>query len=109
MFFVSVPYLLGYWETVLDEMSVSFSLPPQCILRENPSHPGGQWLPGAHLNPAKNCLSLNGKRTLDDGMVMWRDEGDDKLPVRKMTLKELCTEVWYDSFHVSHSFEVDVC
>ncbi|XP_057465616.1 hexanoyl-CoA synthase [Actinidia eriantha] len=83
-----------YWETVLDEMSVSFSLPPQCILRENPSHPGGQWLPGAHLNPAKNCLSLNGKRTLDDGMVIWRDEGDDKLPVRKMTLKELRTEVW---------------
>ncbi|PSR95738.1 Acyl-activating enzyme 17, peroxisomal like [Actinidia chinensis var. chinensis] len=36
----------------------------------------------------------NGKRTLDDGMVMWRDEGDDKLPVRKMTLKELRTEVW---------------
>ena len=93
----------------MDEMSVSFSLPPQCILRENPSHPGGQWLPGAHLNPAKNCLSLNGKRTLDDGMVIWRDEGDDKLPVRKMTLKELRTEVWYDSFHVSHSFEVDVC
>ncbi|KAF5957753.1 hypothetical protein HYC85_004978 [Camellia sinensis] len=81
-----------YWKTLLDEISVSFSVPPQCILRENQSHPGGQWLPGAHLNPTKNCLSLNGKRTLDDIMVIWRDERDDKMPVNKMTLKELCTE-----------------
>ncbi|CAL5326987.1 unnamed protein product [Camellia sinensis] len=75
------------------KFSVSNPEPPQCILRENQSHPGGQWLPGAHLNPAKNCLSLNGKRTLDDIMVIWRDEGDDKMPVNKMTLKELRTEV----------------
>lgn len=90
-----------YWKTVLDEISVSFSVPPQCILRENQSHPGGQWLPGAHLNPAKNCLSLNGKKTLDDIMVIWRDEGDDKMPVNKMTLKELRTEVWL----VAHALE----
>ncbi|KAI8018573.1 putative acyl-activating enzyme 17, peroxisomal [Camellia lanceoleosa] len=91
-----------YWKTVLDEISVSFSVPPQCILRENQSHPGGQWLPGAHLNPAKNCLSLNGKKTLDDIMVIWRDEGDDKMPVNKMTLKELRTEVWL----VAHALEI---
>ncbi|KAI8028645.1 putative acyl-activating enzyme 17, peroxisomal [Camellia lanceoleosa] len=90
-----------YWKTILDEISVSFSVPPQCILRENQSHPGGQWLPGAHLNPAKNCLSLNGKRTLDDIMVIWCDEGDDKMPVNKMTLKELRTEVWL----VAHALE----
>lgn len=90
-----------YWKTVLDEISVSFSVPPQCILCENQSHPGGQWLPGAHLNPAKNCLSLNGKKTLDDIMVIWRDEGDDKMPVNKMTLKELRTEVWL----VAHALE----
>lgn len=90
-----------YWKTVLDEISVSFSVPPQCILRENQSHPGGQWLPGAHLNPAKNCLSLNGKKTLDDVMVIWRDEGDDKMPINKMTLKELRTEVWL----VAHALE----
>ncbi|KAA8542327.1 hypothetical protein F0562_023537 [Nyssa sinensis] len=89
-----------FWKTVLDELSVSFSVPPQCILRDNPSaeshlsHPGGQWLPGAYVNPAKNCLRLNGKRTLDDIMVIWRDEGDDEMPVNKMTLKELWTEVW---------------
>ncbi|KAA8541138.1 hypothetical protein F0562_025116 [Nyssa sinensis] len=89
-----------YWKTVLDEMSVSFSVPPQCILRENPSeesllsHPGGHWLPGAYVNPAENCLSLNGKRTLDDIVLIWHDEGDDEKPVNKMTLKELRTEVW---------------
>ncbi|GMP33155.1 hypothetical protein CsSME_00006599 [Camellia sinensis var. sinensis] len=99
IFSVSNPEV--YWKTVLDEISVSFSVPPQCILRENQSHPGGQWLPGAHLNPAKNCLSLNGKKTLDDIMVIWRDEGDDKMPVNKMTLKELRTEVWL----VAHALE----
>lgn len=77
---------------------MSFSVPPQCILREDSSHPGGQWLPGAHLNPARNCLSLNGNRTLDDVMIVWRDEGEDTLPLKKMTLNELRTEVWYDSF-----------
>lgn len=95
-----------YWKTVLDEISVSFSVPPQCILRENQSHPGGQWLPGAHLNPAKNCLSLNGKKTLDDIMVIWRDEGDDKMLVNKMTLKELRTEVWLVA-HALETLELD--
>lgn len=82
-------------------MNVSFSIPPQCILRENVSgerhfsHPGGEWLPGAFVNPANNCLSLNYKRNLDDSMVLWRDEGKDDLPINKMTLKELREEVWY--------------
>ncbi|XP_008244070.1 PREDICTED: probable acyl-activating enzyme 17, peroxisomal [Prunus mume] len=89
-----------YWKAVLDEMNASFSIPPQCILRENLSGdgqlsvPGGQWLPGAFGNPAKNCLSLNRKRSLNDTMVIWRDEGNDDLPLNKMTLKELHTEVW---------------
>lgn len=76
-------------------MSVSFSVPPQCILREEPSDPGGQWLPGAYVNPVKNCLSLNSKRNLDDIMVVWRDEGNDEMPVKKLTLRELRMEVWY--------------
>lgn len=89
-----------YWKTVFDEMNILFSVPPQCVLRENPSgetnlsDPGGQWLPGAFVNPAKNCLSLNGKRTLNDAMVIWRNEGDDDMPVNRMTLQELCSEVW---------------
>ncbi|KAL6177932.1 hypothetical protein ACLB2K_049453 [Fragaria x ananassa] len=89
-----------YWKTVLDDMNVLFSKPPQCILRENLSGdghlsvPGVQWLPGACVNPARNCLSLNSKRSLNDTMVIWRDEGKDDLPLNKMTLKELCAEVW---------------
>ncbi|KAM7475410.1 hypothetical protein LguiB_022653 [Lonicera macranthoides] len=84
----------AYWKTIFDEMSVSFSVPPQCILREEPSHPGGQWLPGAYVNPVKNCLNLNSKRNLDDITVVWRDEGNDEMPVKKLTLRELRREVW---------------
>ncbi|MBA0707714.1 hypothetical protein Golax_019742 [Gossypium laxum] len=88
-----------YWKTVLDEMCIDFSAPPNCILR-SPSeesltlNPGGKWLPGAFVNPAKNCLNVNSKRSLDDIVIRWRDEGDDDLPVKSMTLKELQTEVW---------------
>ncbi|GMY15415.1 probable acyl-activating enzyme 17, peroxisomal [Fagus crenata] len=89
-----------YWKTVLDEMSISFAVPPQCIIHESligeshSSYLGGQWLPGAFVNPAKNCLSLNSKRSLDDVMVIWRDEGDDVLPLNRMTLWEFRAEVW---------------
>ncbi|KAI3911137.1 hypothetical protein MKW92_005733 [Papaver armeniacum] len=96
-FSVSKPEV--YWQMVLDEMNISFSVPPICIFREHPteegrlSYPGGQWLPGAFLNSAENCLALNGKRCLDDIAVIWRDEGDDNLPLHLMTLKELQEEV----------------
>ncbi|XP_010262187.1 PREDICTED: probable acyl-activating enzyme 17, peroxisomal isoform X2 [Nelumbo nucifera] len=89
-----------YWKMVLDEMNISFSVPPSCILYEHTSegghlsYPGGQWLPGAILNCAENCLNLNGKRSLNDTMIIWRDEGDDNLPVKHMMLKQLRSEVW---------------
>ncbi|RZC74751.1 hypothetical protein C5167_050231 [Papaver somniferum] len=88
-----------YWQMVLDEMNISFSVPPICIFREHPmeegrlSYPGGQWLPGAFLNSAENCLALNGKRCLDDIAVIWRDEGHNNLPLHQMTLEELQEEV----------------
>lgn len=81
-------------------MNVSFSVPPQCILCEDTSHPGGKWLPGARLNPAKHCLSLNGKRTSNDIALIWRNEGEDEAPLGKMTLEELRSEVWYASLFV---------
>ncbi|KAL1291281.1 hypothetical protein HN51_059830 [Arachis hypogaea] len=89
-----------FWKNVLDEMNISFSTPPECILRENLlgesslSHPGGQWLPGASINPAKNCLVENAKRSLNDTAIIWRDENHDDLPVERMTFKELQEEVW---------------
>ncbi|WMV57972.1 hypothetical protein MTR67_051357 [Solanum verrucosum] len=82
-----------FWKTILEEMNISFSVPPECILRESPSHPGGQWLPGARVNPAKNCLSLR-KRTLSDVAIIWRSEGNDEAPVEKMTCQELRESVW---------------
>lgn len=95
-----------YWKTILDELSVSFSVPPQCILSENTSresslaNPGGQWLPGAYVNPAKTCLTLNCKRTLDDVVIRWRDEGNDDMPVSSLTLEELRSEVWLVAYAI---------
>lgn len=89
-----------YWKTALDEMNISFSKQPECILRDNPgedgssSYPSGQWLPGALINPAQNCLNLNGKRNLNDTVIIWRDELQDDLPLQRMTLEELRQEVW---------------
>lgn len=96
-----------YWKTILDELSVSFSVPPQCILSENTSresslaNPGGQWLPGAYVNPAKTCLTLNCKRTLDDVVIRWRDEGNDDMPVSSLTLEELRSEVWLVAYAIN--------
>lgn len=96
-----------YWKTILDEISVSFSVPPQCILSENTSregslaNPGGQWLPGAYVNPAKTCLTLNCKRTLDDVVIRWRDEGNDDMPVSSLTLQELRSEVWLVAYAIN--------
>lgn len=96
-----------YWKTILDEISVSFSVPPQCILSENTSresslaNPGGQWLPGAYVNPAKTCLTLNCKRTLDDVVIRWRDEGNDDMPVSSLTLEELRSEVWLVAYAIN--------
>jgi hypothetical protein len=95
---------------VLDEMNISFSKPPECILRDNPnedgssSYPSGQWLPGASINPAQNCLNLNGTRSLNDTVIIWRDELQDDLPLQRMTLEELRQEVWYatNSLSVCH-------
>ncbi|KAL2935726.1 putative acyl-activating enzyme 17 peroxisomal [Bienertia sinuspersici] len=83
-----------YWKCIFEEMGLSFTKPPHCILYENSSRPGGQWLPGCSLNPAEICLSLNAKRNLDSIAVLWRNEGEDHMPVNKMTLEELRREVW---------------
>lgn len=87
---------------MLDEMNILFSKPPECILRDDlpgddgpSSPPSGRWLPGASINPAQNCLNVNGKRGLNDTVIIWRDELHDDLPLQRMTLEELRQEVWY--------------
>lgn len=90
-----------YWRTVLDELDVSFSVPPKRILQEISSgesqstHPGDRWLPDASINPAKNCLTVNSRRSLSATVIIWREELHDDQPLHKMTLKELREEVWY--------------
>ncbi|GAB2209565.1 hypothetical protein Droror1_Dr00026784 [Drosera rotundifolia] len=83
-----------YWQSIFEEMGISFFNPPRCILHENPSYPGGQWLPGAVVNPAYSCLSLSGVRNGGDVAILWRDEEDDDLPVKKLTLDELRSKIW---------------
>ncbi|KAG6413779.1 hypothetical protein SASPL_126493 [Salvia splendens] len=90
-----------YWKTLFVKMGIRFSTPPECILREDPAEPGGIWLPSATSNPANNCLTLSDQRTLDDVAVIWRDEGDDELPLNKMSIKELRASVWL----VAHAIE----
>ncbi|XP_010497106.1 PREDICTED: probable acyl-activating enzyme 17, peroxisomal [Camelina sativa] len=92
----SVSHPEVYWKIVLDELNIVFSVAPKCILEKDTSgvNPGGNWLPGAYLNPARNCLTHGFKRRLDDVVIRWRDEGSDDLPVNTMTLLELRSHVW---------------
>lgn len=66
--------------------------------------PGGQWLPGAVFNPAKDCLSLDANRSLDDVAIICRDEGCDDLPLKRLTLGELRAEVWYITIYLISSY-----
>ncbi|XP_051115789.1 probable acyl-activating enzyme 17, peroxisomal [Andrographis paniculata] len=90
-----------YWKTLFGKMNVYFSVPPDCILLEDPTFLGGHWLPSATTNPASNCLRLSAERKLEDVVVIWRDEGDDNTPLKTMTLEELSKSVWL----VAHAIE----
>lgn len=79
----------AYWKMVFEEMGINFSVEPSCILRENDAYPGGEWLPGAVLNAAANCLTAKPGRSSDDVAIVWRDEGKDSEPLNFVTLEEL--------------------
>lgn len=103
MFFLFLFFFVEqvYWRTILDELNIKFSVPPKCVLEKDTSgdNPGGNWLPGAYLNPARNCLGNNGsKRSSDEVVIQWRNEGSDDLPINAMTLLELRSQVWYEKF-----------
>ncbi|KAI3787746.1 hypothetical protein L2E82_00130 [Cichorium intybus] len=100
----SVSHLEVFWKTILDEMNISFSVSPKAILVDDPSkenqllHPRGRWIPGAYVNPARNCLSLSSKRSSSDIAVIWRDEGNYETPVNTMTFEKLRSEVGLVAF-----------
>ncbi|GJM98913.1 hypothetical protein PR202_ga15965 [Eleusine coracana subsp. coracana] len=79
----------AYWKMVFEEMGIEFSVKPSCILRESDAYPGGEWLPGAVLNAAANCVTAKPGRNSDDVAIVWRDEGKDSDPLNYVTLEEL--------------------
>ncbi|RLM74247.1 putative acyl-activating enzyme 17, peroxisomal [Panicum miliaceum] len=83
----------AYWKTVFEDMGVEFSVEPSCIWRESGVYPGGEWLPGAELNAAANCLRAKPGRSSEDVAIVWRDEGKDSEPLNFMTLEELRKKV----------------
>ncbi|XP_006661184.2 probable acyl-activating enzyme 17, peroxisomal [Oryza brachyantha] len=83
----------AYWKMVFEEMGITFSVEPSCILRENDAYPGGEWLPGAVMNAAANCLAVKPGRNSDDVAIVWRDEGKDSEPLNFVTLEELRKKV----------------
>nr|CAB3453281.1 unnamed protein product [Digitaria exilis] len=83
----------AYWKMVFGDMGVEFSVVPSCIWRESDVYPGGEWLPGAELNAAANCLSPRPGRSSEDVAIVWRDEGKDSEPLNFMTLEELRKKV----------------
>ncbi|KAM0885980.1 hypothetical protein ACQ4PT_029982 [Festuca glaucescens] len=47
----------AYWKLVFEEMGITFSVEPSCILRDSDAYPGGEWLPGLVAN-ALDTLDL---------------------------------------------------
>ncbi|ONM54731.1 putative acyl-activating enzyme 17 peroxisomal [Zea mays] len=79
----------AYWKMVFEDMGIQFSVEPSCIWRENTAYPGGEWLPGAELNAAVNCLTAKPGRSSDGPAIVWRDEGKDSDPLNFMSLEDL--------------------
>ncbi|XP_042018167.1 probable CoA ligase CCL12 [Salvia splendens] len=97
-----------YWQFILNELSVQFSVPPRCILdlSDKTKH-GGTWLPGAVLNIADCCLqsSTYHKKHDDSLAIIWRQEGRDEHDVERMTLKELREQVML----VANALDLEFC
>ncbi|XP_057781110.1 probable CoA ligase CCL12 [Salvia miltiorrhiza] len=97
-----------YWQFVLDELSVQFTVPPKCILdlSDKAKH-GGTWLPGAVLNIADCCLQPSSyhKKHDDSLAIVWRQEGCDDHDVERMTLKELREQVML----VANALDLEFC
>ncbi|CAN6174185.1 unnamed protein product [Urochloa humidicola] len=83
----------AYWKMVFEDMGVEFSVEPSCIWRDSDVYPGGEWLPGAELNAAANCLTAKPGRSSEDVAIVWRDEAKDSEPLNFMTLEELRKKV----------------
>ncbi|MQM10171.1 hypothetical protein Taro_043060 [Colocasia esculenta] len=92
----SVRHPKVYWEIILQELSIKFQEGPRCVLdTSNKFGHRDLWLPDSILNIAECCL-LPGTSTrkTDEGVaIIWRNEGEDDLPVNSLSLKELREQV----------------
>ncbi|XP_027345286.1 probable acyl-activating enzyme 18, peroxisomal isoform X2 [Abrus precatorius] len=92
----SVQHPQLYWSLILNELSLSFVQPPNCILdTSDPSKRGGTWLPGSVLNIADCCLQPSSHPYRPDHSVaiVWRDERFDHSEVNRITLQQLRHQV----------------
>ncbi|XP_012572323.1 probable CoA ligase CCL12 [Cicer arietinum] len=93
----SVQHPEVYWSLLLNELSISFVEPPNCILdtSSHPSKNAGTWLPGSVLNIADCCLqpSSHPNKQDDSIAIVWRSEGFDHTEVNQITLKQLRHQV----------------
>ena len=90
-------FIQKYISIVLNEMGVVFNQQPHCILDTSDNNlPGGQWLPGAVLNVAECLLAAKPGRPDSSTAILYRNEGEDDLPVRKVTLGQLRANVRQD-------------
>uniref|UniRef100_A0A7I4DQI2 AMP-dependent synthetase/ligase domain-containing protein n=1 Tax=Physcomitrium patens TaxID=3218 RepID=A0A7I4DQI2_PHYPA len=83
-----------YLPLVWEHQSLIFHQHPRCFLdTSDEANQGGVWLPGAHLNVAECCLAAKGSKTDSSIAIMYRNEGEDDLPVREITLSQLRADV----------------
>lgn len=85
----SVQHPEEYFPLVWEDQSVVFHQRWRCFLDAST----GAWLPGARLNAAECCLAAGGAKSDSSIAVVHRNEGEDDLPVRRLTLSQFRANV----------------
>ncbi|KAG0592479.1 hypothetical protein KC19_1G255400 [Ceratodon purpureus] len=78
-----------YFPLLWEEESVVFHKHWRCFLDES----SGEWVPDAHLNAAECCLAAKGSKSDSSIAVVYRNEGEDDLPVQQLTLSQFRANV----------------
>ncbi|KAG0631382.1 hypothetical protein M758_1G249200 [Ceratodon purpureus] len=78
-----------YFPLLWEEESVVFHKHWRCFLDES----SGEWVPGAHLNAAECCLAAKGSKSDSSIAIVYRNEGEDDLPVQQLTLSQFRANV----------------
>lgn len=77
-----------YFPEVWEHQSLMFHERPRCVLDKST----GLWLPGARLNAAECCLVSKPDSFI---AVVYRNEGEDELPLQRLTLAQFRANVRY--------------